>query len=117
MASKIKGRRRKPKFIRAGGARKKSLGEKWRKPRGTDSKMRVSIFGKPKRPKAGYGTHRAVRGIHPSGYVEVRVTNPDDLDQIDPSRQAARIASGVGLKKREEILQRAGELGIKVLNG
>ncbi len=117
MVSKIKGRKRKPKFIRAGGVRKKRLGEKWRKPRGTDSKMRVSMLGKPKRPKAGYGTRQSVRGIHPSGYEEVKVSNRADLDALNPSRQVARIAAGVGLKKREQIVEKAGELGIKVLNG
>jgi large subunit ribosomal protein L32e len=35
---------------------------------------------------------------------------------LDPSKDAARIASTVGARKRALILQKAKELGIKVLN-
>lgn len=52
----------------------------------------------------------------PSGYEEVLVYNPKDLEKIDPKRQAARIASRVGRRKRQEILEKAEELGIVVLN-
>jgi len=112
---KTKGKR-KPRFIRSGGIRLKRLGRKWRKPRGIDSKMRIEIFGKPKRPKAGYGTDKELRRIHPSGYEEVLVSNLLDVERLDPSSQAARISAKVGLLKREAIVQRAKELGVKVLN-
>lgn len=109
-------RKRKPRFVRKGGNHMKRLGEKWRKPRGIDSKMRASIFGKPKRPKVGYGNDRRVRSIHPSGYREILVSNPNDLEPLNSSTQAARISRNVGLLKREKILVRANELGIKILN-
>ena len=42
--------------------------------------------------------------------------SPANLEGLDTGKQAIRIASGVGGRKREHILARAKELGIKVLN-
>jgi large subunit ribosomal protein L32e len=111
-----KKKRRKPKFIRSQGIHFGRLGRKWRKPRGIDSKMRYEIRGKPKRPKAGYGSNNLTRAVHPSGYREVLVHREGDLDSLDAKTQAARISSSVGLKKRERILSRAKELRIKIIN-
>jgi len=44
------------------------------------------------------------------------VNNPRDLEGIDGRRQAVRIASGVGKRKREQIIARTKELNLKVLN-
>ena len=109
-------KRKKPKFRRQEWHRYKRLGEKWRRPRGRHSKMRRKLKSKPKMPNPGYGSPKKVRGLHPSGYEEVLVYNPKDLEKIDPKRQAARIASRVGKRKRQEILKKAEELGIVVLN-
>ncbi|MHC1580690.1 MAG: 50S ribosomal protein L32e [Methanopyraceae archaeon] len=109
-------KRKKPKFRRQEWHRYKRLGEKWRRPKGRHSKMRRKFKSKPKMPNPGYRSPTKVRGLHPSGYEEVLVYNPKDLEKIDPERQAARIASRVGKRKRREILKRAKELGIVVLN-
>ena len=42
--------------------------------------------------------------------------NVDDLENIDPKKQAVRIGGTVGTKKRITIEDRAKELGIRVLN-
>jgi len=109
-------RKRTPKFRRQEWFRFTKLGEKWRKPRGGDSKMRLGIRGKPAVVSVGYRSPRSVRGIHPSGLSEILVHGPRDLEGLDAGKQAIRIASGVGGRKREKILARAKELGIKVLN-
>ena len=57
-----------------------------------------------------------MRGLHPSGYEEVLVYNVKDLEKVDKERQAIRIASCVGMKKRLAIEEKARELGIKILN-
>jgi len=105
-----------PKFRRQEWFRFKRLGEKWRRPRGRDSKMRLRIKGKGSLVSVGYRVPKAVRGLHPSGLAEVVVKNLSELEKIDASKQAVRIASCVGRKKREQILKRAKELKIKVLN-
>jgi large subunit ribosomal protein L32e len=105
-----------PKFRRQEWFRFKRLGEKWRKPRGRDSKMRLGRSGKPPVVSIGYRSPKATRGVHPSGLTEVLVNNPRDLEGIDGRRQAVRIASGVGKRKREQIIAKARELKLKILN-
>ena len=114
--AKIK--RRKPNFLRQEWWRfpKYKNDNKWRKTKGTDSKMIVKLKGKARSPSIGWSSPKAVRGLHPSGYEEVLVYNVKDLELIDSTRQAARIAATVGKKKRVMIIERAKELGIKVLN-
>ncbi len=89
----------------------------WRKPKGNDNKMRLHWKGYPDVVSIGYRSPKEVRGLHASGYEVAVVYNVRDLDTIDPQRQAIYIARTVGLKKRLEILKKARELGIKVLNG
>ena len=112
-------KRKKPRFLRQEWWRypKFKNNPKWRRPKGIDSKMRLKKKGKPRSPSIGWSSPRLVRGLHPSGYEEVLVHNVKELEAIDPSRQVARIAGTVGKKKRLMIIERAKELGIKVLNG
>ncbi|WP_297512811.1 50S ribosomal protein L32e [Thermococcus sp.] len=111
-------KRKKPKFLRQEWWRypKFKNDPKWRRPKGIDSKMRLKKKGKPRSPSIGWSSPKAVRGLHPSGYEEVLVHNVKELEAIDPTRQVARIAGTVGARKRELIIARAKELGIKVLN-
>ncbi len=106
----------KKEFKRQGSSRHKRVGDSWRKPRGVDSKMRKEKSGKPPLVKIGYRKPKSERGIHPSGYHEVLVHNPQEAEEVDPETQAIRIASTVGERKREEILEVAVEQNIKVLN-
>jgi large subunit ribosomal protein L32e len=107
---------KKPNFKRQESWRYKRVKENWRKPRGIDSKMRKQVKGWPLSPKAGYRSPKKIRGLHPSGYVEVRVQTLEDLYGLDSETQAIRIARTVGGKKRVEILALADERGIHVFN-
>ncbi|WP_297535013.1 50S ribosomal protein L32e [Thermococcus sp.] len=111
-------KRKKPRFLRQEWWRfpKFKNDPKWRRPKGIDSKMRLKKKGKPRSPSVGWSSPKAVRGLHPSGYEEVLVHNLKELEKLDPTRQVARIAGTVGARKRELIIARAKELGIKVLN-
>lgn len=108
--------RRRPHFLRQEGFRFMRLGDTWRRPKGLHSKMRRHYKYRPPVVSIGYRGPRQVRGLHSSGFQEVLVHNPDQLDAIDPKRQAARIGGGVGYKKRLEIEAKADKLGIRVLN-
>ena len=109
--------RREPRWMRIDEWRYKRVeGKGWRRPRSLDNKIRKEVKGYPKRVKVGYGKPRLVRGLHPSGFEEVMVYRPEDLEKVDPARQAARIGGSVGLRKRVEIVRKARELGIRVLN-
>ncbi len=107
---------RKPEFRRYEAHKKLRLRDKsWRRPRGLHNKLREKRAGR-KPVMVGFGSPAKVRGLHPSGFEEVLVYNPSDLEKIDPKRQAARIASCVGLKKRLAIEEKAKELNITILN-
>lgn len=98
-----KRREGKPQFNRQDYHKKKRTPTSWRRPRGGLSKQRIGIKGKGAKVEAGYRTPKAARGLHPSGFEEVRVFNTDDLEGIDGDTQAVRIASSVGARKRERI--------------
>jgi large subunit ribosomal protein L32e len=111
-----KHREGKPAFRRQQYHKKKRTPESWRKPRGNLSKQRRGIKGKGDMVEAGYRTPKAARGLHPSGFEEVRVHNVDDLEGVDGDTQAVRIASKVGARKRERIEEVAEDREIRVLN-
>lgn len=106
----------KPAFKRQDYHKKKRLPSSWRRPRGDLSKQRIGQKGKGATVEAGYRTPTAVRGLHPSGFEEVMVHRPADLEDVDPDREAVRIASAVGARKRERIEERAADREIRVLN-
>jgi large subunit ribosomal protein L32e len=114
-------RKKKPLFRGRFGKRNwirsihKEKWQKWRKPRGIDSIHRKEDGAVP---KIGYGTNKNLRFRHPSGYFETIVRNVNDLEKIAAQNQvmAARIARTVGKRKRIEIIKKANELKIKVLN-
>lgn len=78
--------------------------------------MRRQVSGVPALVKIGYRGPKAGRGLHPSGYTDNLVFNTNDLMRLDPKKDAARIGHAVGKRKRIEIIVKASELGIKVLN-
>jgi large subunit ribosomal protein L32e len=106
----------KPEFNRQDHHKKKRTPSSWRRPRGLLSKQRRRIKGKGAVVEAGHRSPEAVRGRHPSGFEEVYVENLDDLEGVDGDRQAVRIASAVGARKRERIEEEAEDAGIRVLN-
>ncbi|MFB0504765.1 MAG: 50S ribosomal protein L32e [Candidatus Bathyarchaeia archaeon] len=109
-------KRKKPKFQRQENWRYKRIKENWRRPRGIDSKMRKKVKGWPPSPNKGYRSPREIRNLHPSGLREVRAMNVRDLDKVDPESDAVRIGHRVGDRKRIEIINRAREMGIHILN-
>lgn len=88
----------------------------WRKPRGARNKIQVDMGYRPRRPVIGYRGPALARGLHSSGFAEVLVHNPADLEGLNPQTQAARIARGVGGRKREAILKAAESKGLRILN-
>ncbi len=105
-----------PAFVRQESWRYVRIHPEWRKPKGIDSKMRRQDKGWPPLVRVGYRGPADARGLHPSGHIEVVVYRPADLASLVPGRDVARIGGTVGAKKRAAILERANELGIRVLN-
>jgi len=113
---RTRARRKKPKFVRAESWRYARFSPSWRRPRGLDNKIRRKILGWPASPSTGYKGPKIARYLHPSGYREVIVENVADLAGIDASTEAIRIAHRVGARKRAEIIAKATELNLKILN-
>lgn len=107
-------KRKKPKFVRKdshkisrlGKRRKKKL--KWRRPKGKHSKVREKRKGYPKQPSIGYKLPEKER------QVAKLVHNVDEINNCKENDVV--IIAHVGKKKRKEIIKRALEKNIKILN-
>ncbi|AKB17578.1 MULTISPECIES: 50S ribosomal protein L32e [unclassified Methanosarcina] len=107
---------KKPQFKRTCSHKFKRLDTNWRRPRGSQGKQRRKYVAKGALAQVGYGSPAAVKGLHPSGYSDVLITSIAELELVDPSFEAIRIARTIGAQKKAIILAKAEELGIKVLN-
>jgi large subunit ribosomal protein L32e len=105
-----------PKFVRQESWRYDRLAENWRKPRGKDNKMRKQMSGVPRIVKIGYRGPKKARHLHPSGYIDHLVFTVNDLGKLDPTKDAARLAHTLSIRKRKEIIDKGNSLGIKILN-
>jgi len=107
---------KKPLFKRTGSHKFKRLDTNWRRPRGSQGKQRRKYVSKGSLAQVGYGSPFAVKGLHPSGYSDVLISSTMELELVDPSYEAIRVAAGVGARKKAIIISKAEELGIRVLN-
>jgi len=109
--------KKQPRFRRQEWYRYKRLaGTGWRKPKGMHSSQRLNRKYRSPMARVGYGKVADARGLHPSGFREVLVHNPAELDGLDSATEAVRIGGTVGGRKRMIIHQKADELGLRVLN-
>ena len=110
-------KKKQPAFRRQEWFRYKRLSKTgWRKPKGMQFSQRVNRKYRSPMARIGYRKIASVRGLHPSGFEEIMVHKPADLDGVDPERQAIRIGARVGNRKRAQIHDRADDLGLRVLN-
>jgi len=110
-------KKKQPAFRRQEWFRYKRLSHSgWRKPKGYQSKQRLNMKYRTPMARIGFGKISAVRGLHSSGFEEVLIHKIEDLESLNPEKQAIRIGSSVGNRKRLSIHDRADDLGIRVLN-
>ena len=111
-----KKKRNTPRFVRQESWRLVRVKERWRRPRGKNSKMRLGKRGWPKIVKIGYKKSRKGRGLHPSGLEEIIVKRPADLEKINAKTQIVKISHTVGERNRIAIMERAQALELTVAN-
>ena len=110
----------KPKFIRTDSFRFSKIGRNrkklqvWRGAKGLHSKLRRRKKGYPAIPTIGYcAPRKTVNQI--SGLYPVLVHNVAELSVLNKVTQGAIIAK-IGARKKIDVLKKADELGIKILN-
>ncbi len=78
--------------------------------------MRLCAKGWPAIVRAGYRGPRTVRGLNAQGFREVLIHTENDLQKLDPKREAVRIAHTVGARRRASIVEKAKSLQLTVVN-
>ena len=109
-------KKKRPSFRRVESWRYKRVKDSWRKARGIDSQTRMKTKTGVKSPAAGYRGPKKVRGLHPSGFEEVRVMTKEDLKNLNPKKHAIKISSKLGAKKRIALVDYAQSRNFKILN-
>lgn len=105
-----------PSFRRVESWRYKRIKDPWRKARGIDSKTRKKKKSGVKSPSIGYRGPKKIRGLHPSGYEEVRVTTTSDILNLNNKKHALKISGKLGAKKRVALIDYSQKRGFKILN-
>lgn len=100
------------RHLRLGKKRKKL--QKWRRPRGRDSKMRLNMKGYPAHPSVGFKAPRKQAGKI-QGYTPFLITNLNELKNIGKN-SAIIISRKVGARKKMDLIKKASEMNIKILN-
>ena len=95
------------------GKNRKKL-QKWRKPKGMHSKMRQKRKGYPKTVSIGYGTPKDEAGKI-KGNIPMIINNIDELNNIG-KENIAIISRRIGARKKINIIKKADEMKIKILN-
>ncbi|MFW9936921.1 MAG: 50S ribosomal protein L32e [Candidatus Thorarchaeota archaeon] len=108
--------KKRPSFKRVESWRYIRVKDSWRKSRGIDSQTRKKTKTGVKSPTVGYRNPKKVRGLHPSGYEEVRIFNKKDLIGLNNKKHAIKIAGKLGAKKRISLIDYVQNRGFKVLN-
>ncbi len=117
LSARRRRRETKPGFVRQESWRYTRLSENWRRPRGKDSKMRLSVKGWPKTVNIGYGTLRRARGLHPSGLKPVLISSGRDLEKAgSPEGKILVFSSRLGRRRREALAKEASSKGFAIAN-
>ena len=109
-------KRKQPRFRHEQAHRWTRVSDTWKKIRGIDNATREKRKGRIAMVSPGYRKPKAVRGMHPSRFIEVLVYRPADFEELNPEIHAIRIGATVGMRKRQAILKKADAMSLRVLN-
>jgi len=106
---------KKPDFKQQNFGRKVRVSDRWKKPRGLQSKMRHNFKGYSRTVSSGWRSPVEVRGLDGKGHDAIMVANVLELDNL-PKNSAIIISGTVGNKKRLAIVEKAEKLQFIVTN-
>ena len=106
-------KRKTPHFVRQDAHKKPKLGYAWRKPKGSDSKMRRKERGYRRSVEVGFRSPRLVRGLSRHGLKKVIVNNVEMLRNLG-KEHIIEIASQVSMKNRIAIIKEAMKLQLRL---
>ena len=111
-------KKRTKSFVRFHSERFKRLDSSWRKSRGIDNRQRRRFKGTQPMPKIGYGSDNSTKHLLPNGFYKFRVRSKDDIDLLLMHNQkyCAELASGLSTRTRRDVVRRAAQLGVRVVN-
>ena len=79
--------------------------------------MRLSFRGWPPLVRAGYGSPKAIRGMHPSGLRPTVVSSLKDLKKLGGSEGVIVVISArIGDRLKRSITEEARSMGLRVSN-
>ncbi|PIN70495.1 50S ribosomal protein L32e [Candidatus Woesearchaeota archaeon CG11_big_fil_rev_8_21_14_0_20_43_8] len=108
---------KKPKYARQCSHKVKEVSRTgWRKPKGKHSKIRKQKKNKTPLVQPGFGSPSIVKGLLSDGLKPVLVMSSNDLTTLDKKTDGAIVAAKTGMRKRLEIIKKAKELGITLVN-
>lgn len=93
------------------------LDESWRKPRGIDNRTRRRYKSTPRLVKIGYRNERKTR-YTVRGFKKLLLRDPKDIELLlmNNRTHAGEISHSISAKKRVDILNRAKELNVRIIN-
>ncbi len=112
-------KRSKPKFLRTDWHKKIRLGKgvkknlKWHGAKGRQNKLRLNRKGRMQRPKVGWGAESSAKGFI-DGVEAVRVENIKEIEAVKKGQGI--IIAKVGNKKRKDMIAKANEMKLVILN-
>jgi len=112
---KLKNKKR-PSFRRVESWRYKRVKDSWRKARGIDSQTRKKTKAGVKSPTIGYRNPKKVRGLHPSGFEEIRVSTIQEIKNLNKNHHAIKISGKLGAKKRIALIDYCQKRSFRILN-
>ncbi len=105
----------KPDFNKQSSHKKKRLANKWRKPRGSDSKIRVGRKGYPRKVKVGFRGPAEARGKSKDGQNIVLIKSMNDLKGLNQDKDVVCL-SNFGVKKKINIVKECLKLNLKIIS-
>lgn len=109
-------KRKKPRFRGQENYKKVRIKERWRKPKGLNSKVRQNKAGKPAQVSSGYRSPRLVRGLTRDGLRPIMVHCLSDLAKIKSKEEGIVISANVGTRKKIDIIKEAQKKGMVIIN-